>query len=168
MSSDQDIEIIKRFVHAINEAWVNGDPNLLQNFFDEDIVMDMPGAPILRGQKACIDSYRTFLKQAKVGDFSMGDIEINIWDQTAIARYTFEVSYEYNGDAFREKGIDVFAFIKTRNPVAGYLENDAATATSLSRYQSGIEDQDVLHVKLFNFCSMFHYKLKPGRRIFAH
>ena len=113
--SSQDIEIIKRLVHAINEAWVQGDPNLLQNFFDADMVMDMPSAPLLKGRKACIDSYRAFLKQASVSDFSLDDVEINIWDQTAIARYTFAITYTFDGEVFEEQGMDVFAFIKRDN-----------------------------------------------------
>jgi hypothetical protein len=60
-----------------------------------------------------IQSYADFVRQAKVKEFSAGDTEIDLAGPTAIASYSWTMTYELEGQEYTETGYDVFALSRT-------------------------------------------------------
>jgi len=104
---------ILELIEQLNDAWVKGSPEQLSSFFREDIVMVHPDfIHRTEGREACIASYVDFCSQAKVNDFKLGETSIDVIEDTAIATYSYEISYEMGGEQFTDTGRDLFVFIR--------------------------------------------------------
>jgi hypothetical protein len=102
---------IRNLVESINQAWKQGLTTQLREFFHPDIVIVGPGfQEIVRGQAACIESYREFSTNAKVHDYIESDFKIEVWDDTAVCTYAWTMTYERAGERSRETGTDQFVF----------------------------------------------------------
>jgi ketosteroid isomerase-like protein len=112
MSGKQEIEQILR---AINEAWTQGKPEDLGRYFHPDMVIVGPdGQPAGRGSEACISSYRSFAQSAKIHSFSQAGFQIEVFENTSAATYSFSLSYEIDGQVFKDSGRDMFVFSRER------------------------------------------------------
>ena len=104
---------ILELIEQLNDAWVKGSPEQLSSFFREDIVMVHPDfIHRTEGREACIASYVDFCSQAKVNEFKLGETSIDVIEDTAIATYSYEISYEMGGEQFTDTGRDLFVFIR--------------------------------------------------------
>ena len=104
---------IREMVEQLNDAWVKGSPEQLSAFFREDIAMVAPDfIHRTEGREACIASYVDFCSQAKVNDFKLGETSIDVFGDTAVATYSYEISYEMGGERFTDSGRDLFVFIR--------------------------------------------------------
>ena len=108
-----DRQEILELIEQLNDAWVKGSPEQLSSFFREDIAMVHPDfIHRTEGREACIASYVDFCSQAKVNDFKLGETSIDVIGHTAIATYSYEISYEMGGELFKDTGRDLFVFIR--------------------------------------------------------
>ena len=108
-----DRQEILELIEQLNDAWVKGSPEQLSSFFREDIVMVHPDfIHRTEGREACIASYVDFCSQAKVNEFKLGETSIDVIGHTAIATYSYEISYEMGGELFKDTGRDLFVFIR--------------------------------------------------------
>lgn len=57
-------------------------------------------------------SYRDFCSRATKRGFRIMDPAIDVFGETAIATYSYEISYELDGEGFDETGRDVFVFVR--------------------------------------------------------
>ena len=57
-------------------------------------------------------SYKDFRSQAIIHDPHEEDAAIDVFGDTAIATYRFEITYEMNGKTFNESGRDIFIFVR--------------------------------------------------------
>ncbi|MGH2374379.1 MAG: YybH family protein [bacterium] len=106
-----DRETIRVLLRKINDAWVKGDPDDLSQYFHEDIVIVAPRFQgIERGREACVRSYKEFTSQARTHEYVESDAAIEQWDDTAVATYRYDITYEMDGTVYRESGWDVFVF----------------------------------------------------------
>lgn len=106
-------EEIWQILKEINDAWVNDRTDELNRFFHKDMVIASPDFRKLgEGRVACVKSYKDFCNQASIHDFHEEDAAIDIFGDTAIATYSFEITYEMNGKTFNESGRDVFIFVR--------------------------------------------------------
>lgn len=104
-------EDIRRIIGYINEAWTEGRTEDLARFFHKDIVFVQPGfTQRLEGIEACIGSYREFLAVATVHNYRESGWDVDVWGDTAVAGYHFEISYDMDGRRHDESGHDVFVF----------------------------------------------------------
>lgn len=104
---------IRELIEQLNNAWVEGSPELLSSFFREDIAMVHPDfVQRTEGREACIASYEDFCSQAKVNEFKLGEASIDVFGHTAVATYSYEISYEMGGERFKDTGRDLFLFIR--------------------------------------------------------
>ena len=104
---------IRELIEQLNDAWVKGSPEHLSLFFREDITMVHPDfVNRTEGREACIASYEDFCTQAKVNEFKLGEKSIDVFGDTAIATYSYEISYEMGGEQFTDTGRDLFVFIR--------------------------------------------------------
>jgi ketosteroid isomerase-like protein len=60
----------------------------------------------------CIESYAAFVRDARVRQFTPGDAEIDVFGDTAVATYRYEVVYEMGGSEFDETGGELLVFLR--------------------------------------------------------
>jgi hypothetical protein len=114
-AEQQAQEEIKQILKKINEAWVSGHPEKLQDYFHADMVVAQLGiGRVGIGRQACIQSYKDFVSRAIVREVKESDHSIDVWGDTAVASYTYEIDYEMNGKEHSDSGQDVFVFIRDK------------------------------------------------------
>jgi len=103
-------------VQQINRAWVEGQPDRLNNLFHERIVnVGGDGTQYAEGRDACVAGYRSFCDNATDLSFREFEPQIDVFDQVAIVSYRFEIEYTMNGSANRETGRDTFVLERHDN-----------------------------------------------------
>ena len=106
-------------LNEINDAWLNGRPEdivgRIAPHFHDDMVMKGPGFVGLPcGRNACARSYEDFVRQAGVREYKSGEPTIDITGDTAVAVYSWKMTYELSGAEYRETGHDLFVFVRER------------------------------------------------------
>jgi ketosteroid isomerase-like protein len=104
---------IRDLIDGINRTWLQGDPADLVDFFHPDVVIQPPGdTPRVYGIGPCIESYAAFVRDAHVRQFTPGDAEIDVFGDTAVATYRYEVVYELGGSKFDETAGELLVFLR--------------------------------------------------------
>ena len=113
MTNSDSQNQIAEFIQRINDAWLNGHPEDIASFFREDIVMVHPDfKQRTEGREACVASYADFCAQAKIKELTLGEIAVDVFADTAVATYAYEISYEMGGERFNDAGRDLFVFLR--------------------------------------------------------
>ena len=112
-----DAETVRELVTRINDAWLKGRaediPSALDACFHERITIKGPDFQTVgNGKEACIRSYSDFLQQATVRDCTLSDPDIEVVGDTAVAAYSWNMTYELSGQEYRESGREVFVFTR--------------------------------------------------------
>jgi uncharacterized protein (TIGR02246 family) len=108
-----DQETIARLLSAINEAWRAGHAEDLAQVFADEMVLEKPGfTGRIEGREACAKSYGHFMDNATVMHFEAAEPTVDVWGDTAVASYSFEIEYKAGGPVHRESGRDVFVFTR--------------------------------------------------------
>jgi hypothetical protein len=99
-----------RVVQQVNQAWLHGHIDTLRDLLHPAMVIAPPdGAEPVRGREACIDSYRDFTVQARVLRFEEFAPTADVFGNTAVVAYEFEIFYELAGTWTTERGREVVA-----------------------------------------------------------
>lgn len=102
-----------RFIEELNQTWVENRPEELSRFFREDIVIVHPDFEARAvGRDACMESYKEFCARAGVREFREVDPHIDVFDDTAVVTYAFDIAYELEGKLHRETGRDLFVLVR--------------------------------------------------------
>lgn len=102
---------IRERITALNRAWTRADTRALEGLFHENMVMVMPGfSGEVSGSQACIESYLEFYRNTDILKFEEIDISIEVWGDTSVVYYDFEIEYAQAGERFVESGHDVLVF----------------------------------------------------------
>jgi len=105
----KDQQEVWQVVEAINDAWLKGHAEDLVDYFHDDMVIVTPdGKEQGRGKVVCIESYKGFSSMAIIKEFKDRDPAIQVSGNTAVASYTFEMTYEMNGETFNDVGRDIY------------------------------------------------------------
>jgi hypothetical protein len=97
----------------INDCWVRGRTEDLEKHFHTDIVFVAPGfQQRLEGRAACVDSFRDFCASATVHDFRTSGPSVDVFGETAVATYSFEIEYGLGSESFSESGRDMWVFVR--------------------------------------------------------
>jgi len=111
--STRDADDIWQLVQRMNDTWAKGNPDELASFFREDIVIVNPDfTQRTHGREACVASYKDFCKQAAILDLKISNPGIDTFADTAIATYSYEITYEMGGERFNDTGRDIFVFVR--------------------------------------------------------
>jgi ketosteroid isomerase-like protein len=101
-------EDLWRFVRGINDAWVKGRADELPAFFHEDaVITSADGKTLTRGAAATVASYVEFAERGTVHEFKEQTPEIDVFGNTAVVRYGFQIRWEAGGKTSNERGRDV-------------------------------------------------------------
>jgi hypothetical protein len=106
-------EEVRLLLSKINQAWLKGRLEELNDFFHDDMVIKGPELQEMgRGKDVCVGSYKDFISQAVVQEFKESDAAIDVWGSTAVASYSWEMTYQMKGQNYRESGRDIFVFAR--------------------------------------------------------
>ncbi len=96
-------------VEEINRAWREGRPGDIGRHLDDQVVMVFPGFEgRSAGRGALVAGYVDFATHADVHMYSERDHHVDVWGDTAVVGYRFEMVYSRDGDRFRSTGRDLF------------------------------------------------------------
>jgi len=113
MPSEESREQILTIIRQLNDAWATGHPEDIAEFFHEDIVMvhpDFTGRS--QGRDACVAGYVEFCSQATIHGVKIDEPGIEVFGDTAVTTYAYEVDYEMGGERFKDTGRDLFIFVR--------------------------------------------------------
>ncbi len=100
----------------LNNTWVNGNPGELKNYFHTDMVAITPTDKKRReGREACMADWTEFSKTAKILSWNEIDPKIQIYGNTAVVTYYFEISFERGGENIDFGGRDMYVFVREDN-----------------------------------------------------
>jgi len=114
-----DREEIRQLLERINNAWLKGPPEqipaVLGECFDDRMVVKGPGFQALGsgGKDGCVQSYVDFVRQAAIKECTLSKPDIDVAGDTAVATYSWQMTYALNGEEYRESGVDLFVFAKS-------------------------------------------------------
>jgi hypothetical protein len=113
---DKSKKEVWKTVRDLNDAWTKGNPNDLKKYFHKEMVAITPTDIKRReGREACIQDWLEFSKIAKIHNWKEIDPKIQIYGQTAIVTYYFELSFEREGQMIDFEGRDMYVFIMEDN-----------------------------------------------------
>jgi hypothetical protein len=107
-----DEDDIRQLIRTMNDTWMGGPveeiPDRLAACFHDNMVIRGADLTITAvGKDACIQSYLDFVQQAAIREATLGDPEIDFAGDTAAAVYSWEMTYELEGQEYSEAGADV-------------------------------------------------------------
>jgi hypothetical protein len=110
-SPQEEIQVL---ISKVNQAWLGGRIGELHEYFHNDIVIRGPDfTKLAKGREACVKSYEDFIQKSLVRNFKASEPEVDMWDNSAVATYSWEISYETQGQAYQEFGRDLFTFTRS-------------------------------------------------------
>ena len=114
---DQFDEPVKQEIwqtlRALNDAWTKGKPDDLKNHFHDNMVaITATDRERLEGKEACFNSWSNFAKAATIHHWKEIDPRIQIYDNSAVVTYYFDMSFDMEGQTVNLGGRDMFVFIK--------------------------------------------------------
>ncbi len=96
---------------ALSAAWRERRYDDLADLFAEDMVFALPGfAGRLEGAAAVVASYREFMERATLTAYEEGAPAVDVWGETAVASYRWDMAWLAGGAQNREAGHDIFVF----------------------------------------------------------
>lgn len=100
-------------LRKLNDAWTKSDGKDLASFFHKDMVAITPTDRKRReGREDCIAGWVDFLSMAKVHRWKEIDPKIQVYGNSAVATYYFDMAFEMGGEMFEMGGRDMFVFVK--------------------------------------------------------
>lgn len=100
-------------LRKLNDAWTKGDGKDLNNFFHKDMVVITPmDRKRLEGRENCLAGWIGFLSLAKIHRWEEIDPKIQVYGNSAVVTYYFDMSFESGGQMTEMGGRDMFVFVK--------------------------------------------------------
>lgn len=100
-------------LRKLNDAWTKGDGKDLKNFFHKDMVAITPTDRNRReGREECIAGWAGFLSMAKMHRWEEIDPKIQVYGDSAVVTYYFDMAFEMGGQLIEMGGRDMFVFVK--------------------------------------------------------
>jgi hypothetical protein len=100
-------------VRSMNDAWTKGNPDDLVKFFHRDMVaITATERNRLDGGAACIAGWKAFSNAARIHRWEEVDPIINVYNDSAVVAYYFDMSFDMNGQTINMGGRDMLFFVK--------------------------------------------------------
>jgi len=107
------IREIERVVEHLFENWMTKQFDKLEQYFHHHVVMIEPGtANRLTGADNIIENYRDFIEEAEIFDYSITELSVDLFDQTAVVYFTYGVKYRVEQTKYDESNTDILVFRK--------------------------------------------------------
>ncbi len=106
---------ILEFIQSMNRCWTKGDPNDLKKYFHEKIVAITPSdKERLEGRDVCIAAWAAFAQNTKIHSWLEREHKIQLFGETAIVTYYFDISFDMRGQTISMSGRDMFTLVKEK------------------------------------------------------
>lgn len=100
-------------IRAINDAWTQGHPDDLADYFHPRMVAVTPVDRLRReGAEACIAGWKGFADAARIHRWQEFDPLIRIFGDAAVVAYYYEIDFEMGGRRIEQAGRDLFSLIR--------------------------------------------------------
>jgi hypothetical protein len=100
---------VRDFLSRISAAWQERRYDDLEQLFAPDMVFALPGfAGRLEGRTSVVASYREFMDRVSLTSYREEGLDIDVWGDTAVAKYRWEMAWVAGGVSNHEAGHDVF------------------------------------------------------------
>ena len=104
---------IWRTVRAMNDAWTQGNPDGLAQYFHRDMVAICATERLrLEDGAACIAGWKGFAEAATIHSWEERDPLIRVYGDAAVVAYYFDMSFDMDGRTIEMSGRDMFFFVK--------------------------------------------------------
>ena len=100
-------------LRALNDAWTQGRPDLLANYFHARMIAITPVDRLRRdGAVACVAGWKGFADVARIFRWQEFDPLIQVYGDAAVASYYYEIDYEMGGQRTVQSGRDLFFLVR--------------------------------------------------------
>ena len=100
-------------LRSLNDCWTRGDATKLTDFFHNDMVAITPTDRERReGREACVAGWVGFAKMTKINQWVETDPKIQLYGNTAVVTYYFDLEFDMSGQTIKMGGRDMFVFVK--------------------------------------------------------
>ena len=109
MSIENDI---LEFIKKMNECWTKGNPQELENYFHQNMIAITPtDKKRLDGKTACVNGWSAFAKNAKINLWKEYDHKIQIYGNTVVVTYYFDINFEMGNQKINMSGRDMITLV---------------------------------------------------------
>jgi len=115
-------------LRALNDAWTQGRPERLVEYFHPKMIAITPVDRLRRdGAASCIAGWQGFAESTRIRSWREIDPLIRVFGDSAVVSYCYEIRFEIGGQVIEQGGRDLFFFVR---------ENDRwwAVADAFSSY----------------------------------
>lgn len=100
-------------IRALNDAWTQGHPDDLADYFHPRMVAVTPVDRLRReGAEACLAGWKGFADAARIHRWQEFDPLIRIFGDAAVVAYYYEIDFEMGGRHIEQAGRDLFFLIR--------------------------------------------------------
>ncbi len=102
-------------IQKMNKCWTCGDLSELEklaHYFHKEMVAITPTDKYrLEGKEACFNGWKSFAENTKIHFWKEKDPKIQIYGNTAVITYYFDMSFDMAGQTVNMGGRDMFTLI---------------------------------------------------------
>jgi len=102
-------------VQAMNHCWTCGDASeldKLNDYFHETMVAITPTDKYRReGKEACVAGWESFARNAKIYSWKEIDPKIQVYGNTAVVTYYYDMSFDIGGQTINMAGRDMLTLV---------------------------------------------------------
>ncbi|MFT3847116.1 MAG: nuclear transport factor 2 family protein [Propionivibrio sp.] len=100
-------------LRALNDAWTQGDPTRLGDYFHRDMIAITPVDRLRReGAAACVAGWQGFAESTRVHRWQEIDPLVRVFGDAAVVSYYYEIRFEVGGETIEQDGRDLFFFVR--------------------------------------------------------
>ena len=100
-------------LRALNDAWTQGNPAQLADYFHRDMIAVTPVDRLRRdGAVACIAGWQGFAESTRIHRWREIDPLIRVFADAAVVSYYYEIRFEVDGKIIEQNGRDLFFFVR--------------------------------------------------------
>lgn len=100
-------------LRALNDAWTQGNPDDLAQYFHRNMVaITATDRHRINGGAACVAGWKGFTNAARIHHWKEVDPVIHVYGDAAVVAYDFDMSFDMGGKTIDMGGRDMFFFVK--------------------------------------------------------
>ena len=109
-----DTESIRAVLAALTAAWRTGHTKDIAALLHPSVVFVRPGfTGRAEGRAACVATYEEFLSAALVLRYEEAEPSVDVFGDTAVASFHWEMAWEIRGQRSEEAGHDLYVLVRT-------------------------------------------------------
>ena len=100
-------------LRAVNDAWTQGHPDDLADYFHARMIAVTPVDRLRRdGAAACVAGWKNFADAARIYRWQEFDPLIRVYGDAAVASYYYEIDFAMGGKRAVQSGRDLFFLVR--------------------------------------------------------